>query len=162
MIDFEVQRFTRRCHKTDRELQPGDVFYSALVADGAQVQRWDYAQEAWDGPPEGTIGWWKARVPDSQSQTMHWAPSDVVLHYFEQLEQDRSKADVRYVLALWLARRRVMRLETIEKNDPSDEHLVLYCPRNEQEYRVLVVTPSAQRVQEIQAELAGLLFADAE
>lgn len=161
MIDFEVQRFTRRCRKTNREFQPGDVYYSALVASGADVQRWDYAADAWDAPPEGTIGWWKSRVPDAQSQTTHWAPSDVVLHYFEQLEKQPEKIDVRYVLALWMVRRRVVRLEEIEKDDAGCEQLVLYCPRNEQEYRAAVATPDEPRIAAIQQELAELLFADA-
>jgi len=56
MIDYEVQRCTRRCATTQRELQPGEIFYSTLVAEGAQVVRHDYSQEAWQGPPEGVLG----------------------------------------------------------------------------------------------------------
>ncbi len=36
---------------------------------------------------------------------------------------------------------------------------VLYCPRNEREYRVAVASPSPTRVEEIQQQLAELLFA---
>jgi len=161
MIDFEVQRCTRRCRKTDRELQPGDVFFSALVASGAEVERWDFAEDAWDSPPDGTIGWWRSRVPDMQAQKMHWAPSDVVLHYFTELQNQPDKADVRYVLALWMVRRRVVRLEQIEKTPDGKEQLILYCPRNEREYRAHVATPTPARIATIQQELANLLFADA-
>lgn len=159
MLDFEVQRFTRRCCKTDRQLEPGDLVYSVLVVENAEVIRQDFSEEAWSGPPEGAIGWWKSRVPDLHATRMHWAPNDVIVHYFEQLEACDEKADMRYVLALLMIRRRIVRLEETE-TDEQGEIFVLYCPRNEREYRVRVVVPSEPRVAEIQNELAGLLFAD--
>ena len=159
MLDFEVQRFTRKCCETDVILQPGDVFYSALVAQGSQVIRKDYSEGAWKGPPDATLGWWKAQVPDFHSQKMHWAPNDVILHYFEQLYEDDSQADMRYVLALLMIRRRIVRLEDTDRDDQQCETFVLYCPRNEREYRVAVTSPTPERTAEIQNQLAELLFA---
>ncbi len=162
MIDFEVQAFTRRCAKTDQPLQPGDTFFSALIADGAHVKRQDYAEAAWDGPPAKTIGWWKSRVADKNDNKMHWAPNDVILHYFEQLADDSTQADTRYVLGLLMIRRRIVRLEEVQDAQEGQENLLLYCPRNEREYELPVVTPTDQRVDEIQQTLAKLLFADSE
>ena len=160
MLDFDVQRFTRQCCETDRQFEPGDVVYSAIVAVGANVIRKDFSEKVWTGPPEGTIGWWKSQVPDAQATRMHWAPNDVILHYFEQLEGDTEKADMRYVLALLMIRRRIVRLEETEADEQDGDTLVLYCPRNEREYRVTTATPSESRVDEIQNELAELLFAN--
>ena len=160
MLDFDVQRFTRRCAQTERELQPGDVFYSVLVAEGASVVRRDYWADVWEGPPSGAIGVWKSQVPDVHSKKMHWAPNDVILHYFEQLASEPEKADMRYVLALLMIRRRIVRLEDTEEDEQGHENYVLYCPRNEREYRVAVVTPTEPRIGQIQNELAELLFAD--
>ena len=66
---------------------------------------------------------------------------------------------MRYVLALLLIRRRVVRLEETERDDNGCEMLVLYCPRRETTYRVAVAAPNDERTTEIQHELAGLLFA---
>jgi hypothetical protein len=162
MLDFEVQRCTRRCAKTDRELNPGETFYSVLAAEGAEVVRRDFCEAAWEGPPEGAVGWWKSQMPELNAKKMHWAPNDVMLHYFEQLEGQADKQDVRYVLALLMIRRRVVRLEDTETDDTGRELLVLYCPRNENEYKTAVVMPNDQRAAEIQEELAQLLFANAE
>lgn len=160
-MDYEIQRCTRSCATTGRELGPGEDFYSVLVANGADLKRYDYSIEAWTGPPEGTIGWWKSQMPSPTAKRMHWAPNDVMLHFFEQLEAQSGREDMRYVLALLLVRRRVMRLEEQEHDDQGRELLVLYCPRREATYRVPVVTPDESRVQEIQEELARLLFAKA-
>ncbi len=161
LMDYDVQRCTRHCQDSDRELKPGESFYSALVRQGAEVVRHDYSQEAWTGPPDGAVGWWKSQIPDRNARRLHWAPNDVMLRFFEELESQPDKQDMRYVLALLLVRRRVMRQEDSEQDEQGREVLVLYCPRRETTYRAPVVEPDTKRTEEIQEELARLLFADA-
>ena len=131
-----------------------------LVAEADQVVRYDYCQEAWE-EPDGAIGFWMSQMPEPNATRVSWAPNDVMLDYFQRLATDTSKQDVRYVLALLMVRRRVLRLEETEVPRPGLELLTLYCSRNETEYKVPVVDPSQQRIQEIQQELAELLFTDA-
>lgn len=167
MIDFDVQRCTRRCFATERELRAGEVIYSVLIAEGANVVRRDYSSEAWQAgsregsenplPPVAAIGWWKSVYVDLAANRPHWAPNDVMLNYFERLSESPTDEDARYVLTLLLVRRRLMRVERSETDDAGQETLVLFCPRNEAEYRVNVVTPTAERVAAIQDELAQLL-----
>ncbi|REJ67984.1 MAG: hypothetical protein DWQ31_09750 [Planctomycetota bacterium] len=160
-MDFEVQRCSRRCSKTDRELAPDETFYSALMVEGAAVVRYDFCEEAWEGPPAESIGWWKSRMPGPKSNKIHWAPNDVMLEYFEGLEDRPEKSDVRYVLALLLIRRRVVRLEDSDEAANATSEMILYCPRRETTYRVATQTVDPRRAQEIQDELAKLLFAEA-
>lgn len=161
MIDYEVQRCTRHCATTGRQLEPGEAFYSTLTADGAQVVRQDFSAEAWHGPPPGVLGWWKSHMPERNAKKLHWAPNDVMLELLESLEDQPEKMDMRYVLALLLIRRRVVRLEDAEQDAAGREVSVLYCPRRETTYRVVTATPNEQRTAEIQDELARLLFANA-
>ena len=160
-MDYEIQRCTRHCSVTERDLAPGEYFYSALVSDGAEMERLDYSIDAWSGPPQNAVGWWKSRMPVANEKRMRWAPNDVMLEFFGQLEQQPDKQDMRYVLALLLVRRRVMRLEERELGENGAEILVLYCPRRETTYRVPESAPEDSRIDEIQEELARLLFADA-
>jgi len=161
MIDYEVQRCTRHCAVTLRELQPGETFYSTLTSSGAEVVRNDYSREAWQGPPAGVLGWWQAKMPDRDTRKLHWAPNDVMLELLESLEPREEMQDMRYVLSLLLIRRRVVRLEETERDSAGREVSVLYCPRRETTYRVMSVMPSAERTIQIQDELSRLLFADA-
>ncbi|HLA84656.1 MAG TPA: hypothetical protein VJL29_07670 [Thermoguttaceae bacterium] len=157
MIDYEIQRCAKRCHATDRELKPGDVYYSVLVIDHGEPRRHDYSPEAWTGPPEGAVGWWKAEIPSAKAKRKHWAPNDVMLQFFDELENQPDKQDVRYVLSLLLVRRRVMRHEETERDADGRELLVLYCPRRDETYRVPAVAPTPVRATQIQQELAQLL-----
>jgi len=156
-MDFEVQRCARRCCVSSRELREGETYYSALVPVGSAVERRDYAAESWTGAPEGALGWWKAQVPTPQSKKARLAPSDVLLEYFNELAERPEEQDTRYVLALLLVRRRVLRME--EGDD--DERLTLYCPREDATYQVAVAMPDEARAAEIQDRLAQLLYADA-
>ncbi len=161
MLDFEVQRCTRRCAALDRELAPGETFYSVLIPQGGNVVRRDYSAEAWQGPPEEAIGWWKSQMPDAAgARKVTLAPNDVILQYFEQLEGEADKQDMRYVLALLMIRRRILRLEDTEKDEQGQETLVLFCTRNDAEYRTPVVVPTEARAAEIQAELMKLLYSE--
>lgn len=170
-MDYELQRSMRKCAATGREFAPGEAFYSVLTSEGAKVVRNDYSAEAWQGPPDGALGWWKSQTPatDTKSKKPHWAPNDVMLQLFDELAEAPDRADMRYVLALLLLRRRVLRLEESEREGASAdsasetdrETLLVYCPRRQAEYRVPVTMPDRARADEIQNELARLLLNDA-
>jgi hypothetical protein len=160
-MDYEVQRCTRHCAATERELKPGEDVFSVLLSEGGKLIRHDYSTEAWHGPPEGSVGWWKSQIPRPDAKRVHWAPNDVMLQFFEDLEAQPARQDMRYVLALLLVRRRVMRMEEESREEQGRQTLVLYCPRREATFRVAVVPPDESRIEEIQQELAGLLFSRA-
>ncbi len=157
MFDFEIQRCSRHCAKTERTLQPGETYFTALMVEGADVVRYDYSPEAWDGPPAKAIGWWKSQIPTKDSKRVQWALIDVKLEKFEPLEKEAKEVEMRCVLALLLVRRRVFRLEETQIDEQNREQMVLYCPRRETTYEVFSVVPTEERQQEIQEELAKLL-----
>ncbi|MBM4005683.1 MAG: hypothetical protein FJ295_20755 [Planctomycetes bacterium] len=158
MIDFEVQRFTRHCSRSGRELLPGESFYSVLVQQGASVSRVDYAADAWEGPPDNSLGWWQSRVPDTTSRRIQWAPNQVMVEYFERLADDPQNQDLRYVLTLLMIRRRILRQEEVETDSDGQEWIRVFCGRNECHYRVKVAMPDESRGDAIQTELSKILF----
>jgi hypothetical protein len=161
-MDYEIQRCARRCAATDTELSAGEEFYSVLVQNGAELVRQDYCVEAWSGPPEGSIAYWKSQMPNPRAKRIGWAPNDVMLEFFEQLENEQEKADMRFVLALLLVRRRVLRQEDSLEDEQGQEVMVVYCPRRDTTYKVPVIAPDDEgRTRQIQDELAKLLFANA-
>jgi hypothetical protein len=172
LLDFEVQRTSRRCTATDLPLEPGDICYSVLEVQGADVIRKDYSSAAWTEPPTQAFAWWRTRIPAPTAKKVKLAPNDVLLELFDQLADDPAQDDLRYVLTLLLVRRRVFRLETAVDiaNDAgsqktgarSDEVLAVFCPKRETSYAVPVAMPDAARIDEIQQQLSDLLIAGAE
>ncbi len=156
-MDYDVQRSTKHCRVTGREFAPGEFYYSVLIAEGAELKRYDYTTEAWTGPPAEAVGWWKSQVPDQVAARKRWAPNDVMLNFWDELAEQPDKQDMRYVLTLLLVRRRVFRLEEEKRDEQRREVLVVYCPRRDATYQVPAVTPEPARVDQIQKELAALL-----
>jgi hypothetical protein len=156
-MEYEVQRCTRHCAATGRELRPGEAYYSVLTAKGAELERRDYAGEAWPGPPADAIAWWKSQIPGAETRRAHWAPNDAMLEFFDRLEGQPDNQDMRYVLALLLVRRRVMRIEESDSPSEGDPSLSLYCPRRDATYQVPAVVPGEARIEQIQEELVRLL-----
>jgi hypothetical protein len=156
-MEYEIERSAKSCAATGREFAPGEEFYSVLLTEGSDLKRCDYSIEAWHGPPEGSIGWWKSQMPGQQARRSHWAPNDMLLNFFDELAQQPDKQDMRYVLALLLVRRRVMRLEEEQRDDAGHERLTLYCPRRDAQYEVVSMALDRGRIDEIQQVLATLL-----
>lgn len=161
-MEFEIGRFTRKCAATDRELQPGDEYYSVLIRVGADVERKDYLAAAWPGAPEEAICWWKSEMPAPNARKLTCAPTDAVLDYFRQLQGHEDAADQLYVLTLWMVRRRILRWEETRRDAQGREVMYLYSATDDTEFQVPVVEPSPERTVEIEASLTKLLFSAAE
>ena len=87
---------------------------------------------------------------------MHWAPDDVMLHYFQETEDKSDEQDVRYLLTLLFVRRRLFKLvDTVQEE--TGEALLVSCSRNESEYTVPVVEVAPERAVEIQVLLSKLM-----
>ena len=171
-LDFEVQRCTRRCAATERPLESGEICFTVLEVQGADVIRKDFCHEAWNGPPATAFGWWRSRVPEPTAKKIKLAPNDVLLELFDQLADQPEQQDMRYVLTLLLLRRRVLRLDTMfeDRNrqrkqyhgDLAIELMAVHCPKRDATYEVCIAMPTESRIDEIQRQLSELLIADAE
>lgn len=167
-LDYEVRRPTQRCAVGDRALSPGEAYYSVLLEEKNEVLRRDIASAAWQGPPENAIGWWRCHTPSNDGKPQP-APREVMLGLLDQWANDPSKVSDRYLLALLLVRRRVLRIEQAGfalglKNQQQDQHqLVLSCAERDEPFQVTIAPPSeseAARIEERLSELLGVPSTD--
>jgi hypothetical protein len=110
VVEPSIQRFSRKCSVTGREILPGEVYYSSLQETTTGIQRLDYSASGWQGPPEDCFGWWKSRLPLPSQVRIEWAPESVLIGYLERCLA-AARWDVLQILALALARRRIVTLE---------------------------------------------------
>ena len=107
--DYKVSRCTRRCYALDRPLGEGEWYYSVVLESGDDYLRRDFSAEAWLGPPDGAVGWWKSRMPIAGERKKVLAPKEVLIDLLVQMADTPGKAKTRYLLALLLLRRRFVR-----------------------------------------------------
>lgn len=116
MIDgrYPVTRSSGRCAARDIELLPGISCMATLCQDGEEgLKRLDYSIEAWDegARPEGLFSFWRTIVPEANAKPKQLIDETVLLTIFEQLdgEDQPRKVSLRFVLALILMRKRLLR-----------------------------------------------------
>ena len=107
--EYKVSRCTRKCYALDRPLGEGEWYYSVVLEDGEEFERRDYSAESWQGPPDGAIGWWKNRMPRADEKKLVLAPPEVLIDLVRQMEQFPERAKSRYLLALMLMRKKLLR-----------------------------------------------------
>lgn len=162
MSDLEVQRCGRKCHETGRDLLPGEVVFSALIADQGRVIRCDFGAESWHGPSPGVIGWWRTRIPLPQQTVAKMAAPAVVARRFEQLVDQGADHELISVLGLVMVRKRWLR-EDDSPDVPLDAPVRRWvCPVNGRHFELPRFYVQAQRANELQTALVELLYGDAE
>lgn len=160
MFEYDIKRFNRRCCKTDREFKPGDVYYSALVEDGDQWVRLDFGAPAWEGPPAGSIGWWRCRVALHNPNRAYWAPAQVLLDYFAKLAECPDKSELYYLMALVLLRKRLLHLIENKVSAAGTSTMVVHAVRTNRDFSVPVCESTGEQLLRLQDELCEHLFTD--
>ena len=159
MIQYEFKRTTRKCFETGREFDRGEEFFSALIDTDQGPERRDFGQDVWKGPSDDCIGWWKSSVPLLEKGRVYWAPSDVLLAYFESLTE-RAIKDAAYAMGLLLVRKRLLQLVETDDDAEGGPLMILRNRKTKEKIEVPVVELTAERMSQIQDELAENLFMD--
>lgn len=160
-MDLKLHRPRGTCAHTGRPFAANETFYSALVRAEAGLERIDCAAEAWAGPPAGTLAWWQSRYSPKDAGGPTLAPPDVLLDVLEQLEDRPEDAALRYLIALELIRRRVLRIverPAAKSAGSASEPLVLACRKRDRDYVVSTVTPGAATAGGVEERLQALLW----
>ncbi len=157
MHEYEIRGFTRKCAATGEVIAPGSHFYTVVRPGMPEYVREDFSLAAWKGPPEDAIAWWKSIATESGNRKPR-VPSEIILEYFENLELDPQRDEERFVLALLMIRRRILRLDESSRDELGREIMDLFCNRNEKIYKVRVAVPRTKaRQKEIESRLLKLL-----
>mgnify|MGYP000196031528 CR=1 FL=1 len=157
-MPYRIQESTRRCARTGRELQPGEICYSVLYERDGDFVREDYSPEAWQGPPAGAFCFWRGRVPPRDGPRRIRYQDDALWDCFLQFQHrtEPNALQMRYVLALLLLRRRRFRLEAVDWRD-GVEILRLRCSRSGHDFEVINPGISDADLQQLQQQIQSLL-----
>jgi len=169
-MDLKIQRPSPTCNQTGSEFKAGDVIFSALVREEGNLVRHDWSHDAWESAPDGTLAWWRSVVPEQTDGGASLAPVEVLLDTLESLADQPEEAALRYLLALRLLRRKVLRFaerpseekEEADAGSQTEEIVSLVCRRRDCEYRVVAVMPEAEEHAALEDRLASLLWSGGE
>jgi hypothetical protein len=170
-MELKLHRPHAACTQTGRPFVAGEPLVSALVRSEGRLDRCDYAAAEWTAPPPNTLAWWRSTYPAAQSAGATLAPADVLLDVLEELEGQEDDKALRYLVALELVRRRVLRFvdrpgdETTERpadggpvDGPGRRDFIVACRKRDREYRVQSVSAQEAAAPGVEERLASLFW----
>ena len=154
-VDWQVAKPTRQCAASGRDLEEGEIYYSALKEEGEEFMRLDYSADAWpemDKTP--FFSFWRSRVPPENVKKRLVIDVEAFYTFFCNLDDPAEPHRIlfRYLVALILTRKRVLRLDEIEKG-PDGEALLLYDRRAEKQVAVACPEADVEQLTDAQEQL---------
>jgi len=154
--EWEIKSRAHCCALTGKQFEQGECFYTLLFRDGDGFRREDISEEAWGNRNENIepFSFWRSRY-EAPARAPEPLPKDDVESLLRRLiaEQDPASVSVRYILALMLERKRILR--PVESRDAG---LLVYEHADTGESFV-VANPglSLESIPAIQSEVYGML-----
>jgi len=162
--EWEFTKTTGKCAKTERELTEGESYYAVLIENPDTFERRDYSLEAWEGPPEGSFCHWRGKIPiREKKQSTIAVDMEILIQIFIRLEDEKSptKQRFRFMLALLLMRKRLLKLEQTIKED-KHEYWVMRLTTDQNHYRVLNPQLNNEQIEQLSRQLTIFLGGNVE
>lgn len=154
MNDWKIERRHASCVGCERAFDEGERHFSALAVRGDALLREDRCVGCWkSSSASDCLFWWRTRHFADKRRGVQLnleALEQLFLHLEGKPEQ--KLRELRYVLCLILLRKRRLKVRQIVR-DAHGESFVVYRPKHAESLSVYVFDFTAQRIDELRAEL---------
>ncbi|MCW8131634.1 MAG: hypothetical protein KIS92_14910 [Planctomycetota bacterium] len=160
--DWRIAKSNLQCKACETRFKVGDTYYSLLRDQGNEFERNDFCPACFqEHAAAGVYSFWKTTVPEEEEEAKPKAVLDVasVLEFFRRLaaESDPQRVAFRYVLALMLTRKKVLRLKGGDRNAQGADVLLFSEGRGGETHEVVQPDLNESEVAVVSAELGRLL-----
>lgn len=111
--EWEIKSRAHCCARTGKQFGQGEYFYTLLFRDGEGFRREDISEEAWANRNENIepFSFWRSKYETREPSAPEPLPKDDAESLLRRLiaNQDPASANARYILALMLERKRILR-----------------------------------------------------
>lgn len=158
-MDWEISRPNRHCETCGKDFGEEEELFSALMDQHTDFARQDFCPACWQKRgPAGCFSYWKTRIPRKDEPPKRFVDNEVLLNFFQRLEGEEEplKVNFRYVLALLLVRKKLLKFKSIRR-DGDKEYLVLHDKAEERDQDVLNPNLTEEEVGAVTEECGKLL-----
>ena len=158
-MEWSINRGSHVCYLCEKTFPEEEVYLSALNDENNEFLRKDFCDECWDKrDSENCFSHWKTKISKKPEKVERYAKTDVFYDLFNKLEneKDLSRVNFRYVLSLYLMRKKVLKLKSSHKSN-ENEYLVLYNVREDNDTEVLNPKLNEEEVLAVTDEIGKLV-----
>lgn len=162
-MEYEIAHHTGQCHVTGRKLAEGEPFYAVLIEAGDGFERRDYSLDAWPAEPPPCFSYWRSRVPRREEKKKRLlVDNDVIINLFQRLETEEEpvRQHFRFVLALILMRKRLLKYEDTVRRD-GQEFWRMRLGSEEAVHEVWNPRLNDEQIEAVSRQLGAILHGDA-
>lgn len=155
-MEWNIGKNSKSCLSCDIDFRDKDEFFSALYDDGDKFTRRDFCSNCWnDDNKQPVFSFWKSMVIERGEKPKSVIDTNIILDLFLKLEpetDDRSKINLRYVLALFLMRKKCIKLKSSQVEGENDT-LVIYYPKEDRDIRLFKPKLTSDEIAQITYEV---------
>jgi hypothetical protein len=119
MDEWEINKPLGQCYGTERKIESGEEYFAALVETAEGLQRRDFCADYWESQKPDVFCYWKTRLPEPGQKKQLFVDDQMLMAFFERLEKETEpeKVNFRFVLALILMRKRILKYDDTRTED---------------------------------------------
>jgi len=161
--DWKISKSSPHCHGCTVPFQLGQAYNSILIQTNEGLQRQDYCEDCFQkNRPEGVYYFWKRTLiaeADSAKRKGPVIDMDHVIEFFRRLEGETTpqKIAFRYILALMLARKKILLSEQRKRDAAGNEVQVFREKQGGQLHEVIEPALQPEEIEAVSNELGVLL-----
>lgn len=160
--EWKIAKPSQACTLCSGSFKPGHGYFSALFEKEKTFERRDYCAECFKTHrPENVYSYWLTHVADEDDDEPKRPVLDAesVLEFFRRLgsDQDPQRRAFRFVLALMLTRKKVLKLGGSSRNATGEELLVFVERRGGERHEVSALQMDEQSLTSAGEQLGRLL-----
>ena len=159
-MEWNIGKNAKKCLSCDRGFIENDEFFSALLDKGDAFIREDFCPDCWDQSDKETVySFWRSKVAGGKEPPKTKINIDVIFDLFIKLEdagdEEMSKLNLRFVLALYLMRKKILKLKSTKVVENS-EILIFKAPDGKSDFELLNPNLDADQIEQITNEVKML------
>ncbi|MHC4440057.1 MAG: hypothetical protein ACYS3S_22100 [Planctomycetota bacterium] len=161
MSEWEITKSLGQCSGTERKIEYGEEYFAALVETGEGLQRRDFCAEYWEDQKPEVFCYWKTRLPEQGQKKQLFVDDQMLMAFFERLEKEteQEKVNFRFVLALILMRKRILKYDETKNVDDQE----IWCLRIVGEKQIVeVINPhlDEDQIEQLSSQIGEILQTD--
>ncbi len=137
-MEWQINRSAKSCIYCNKGFNEEEEYFSALYDKDDVFTRRDFCIECWSRTKdEERFSYWKTKVQKKPEKIQRYANIDIFYDLFLRTENENNLSSVnfRYVLSLYLMRKKILKLKTINKSN-GEETLVFQNLKEDKETKV--------------------------
>lgn len=169
--DFKIAKTSGICVKCGQNLPPGTAIIALAKMGEGELIREDYHVSCWVDPMEkeasankDVLGVWRMTIAEKEEKKKLLVDDALLMNFFERLagQEDSSRINFRYVLALILMRKRLLTYQGIDRNESGAEIWKVKLRGNDQIHEVIDPKLDEFMISEVSASLGEIMQGDFE